>query len=179
MYKILTNNIYTVINICMQETPTTQPTPLNVMEKTNKSNNKFLFIGIFCLILFGVSGYLLLKDKLGPTIPMYLGAESSRQKSPYKNGSYSVVGNYSSPAGVEEIAVTLTLTDGVITDSNVDPKATKPISLRMQNDFAANYKRYVLGKDIDSLKLDKVSGSSLTPLGFNDALDKIKKQAAQ
>lgn len=98
-------------------------------------------------------------------------------KSQYKNGSYEAIGNYTSPGGVEEIDVALTLTDGVINDITVTPKATRPTSKIKQADFAANYKVMVMGKSIDEVTLTKVSGSSLTPKGFNDALDKIKKQA--
>jgi hypothetical protein len=41
----------------------------------------------------------------------------------------------------------------------------------------ADYKQYVVGKKIDEVQLTKVSGSSLTPQGFNDALAKIKAEA--
>jgi hypothetical protein len=47
----------------------------------------------------------------------------------------------------------------------------------MQTDFAANYKTQVIGKKIEGLELSKISGSSLTPKGFNDALEKIRSQA--
>lgn len=95
----------------------------------------------------------------------------------YKNGEYQVVGTYVSPGGPEEIGVTVTLTDGVISEVAVEPKATKPKSVQMQGVFAANYKELVVGKKLDEVKLDKVSGSSLTPKGFNDALEKIKVEA--
>jgi hypothetical protein len=35
----------------------------------------------------------------------------------------------------------------------------------------------VVGKNISELQLTKVSGSSLTPQGFMDALEKIKAEA--
>lgn len=95
----------------------------------------------------------------------------------YADGVYTVDGVYQSPGGQEEIGVTLTLADGVITDAQVEPRASLPISKKMQEDFAANYQTQVLGQRIESLELGKVSGSSLTPKGFNDALEKIKLQA--
>lgn len=51
------------------------------------------------------------------------------------------------------------------------------MSARFQDLFAQNYKPLVIGKNIDEVQLGKVSGSSLTPMGFNDALAKIKTQA--
>jgi hypothetical protein len=95
----------------------------------------------------------------------------------YKDGTYTAVGEYKSPAGAEEIGVTVTLKNDIIVDVTVEPKATVAISKRMQADFAANYKTLVVGKNIAEVKLTKVSGSSLTPAGFNDALVKIMAQA--
>lgn len=95
----------------------------------------------------------------------------------YKNGNYSAVGDYMSPGGAEQVGVTVTLKDNVITDVTFEPKAQRPISARFQDTFAADYKQFVVGKKIDEVQLSKVSGSSLTPKGFNDALAKIKVQA--
>ena len=96
----------------------------------------------------------------------------------YKDGTYTVDGDYTSPGGAEVIGVTITLKDGVITESSVETKATRPNSVKFQGIFAENYKPLVDGKKIDEVKLDKVSGSSLSPKGFNDALEKIKTEAA-
>ncbi len=95
----------------------------------------------------------------------------------FANGTYSAVGNYYSPEGSEQINVTLTLKDGVVTASTVTAMATQRYSLTMQNDFIANYKTLVIGKKITDIKLGKVSGASLTPIGFNDAVAKIEAQA--
>ena len=66
----------------------------------------------------------------------------------------------------------------MITGSEVEVKATRPISKTRQTDFAANYKSFVEGKNIDEVSLTKVSGSSLSPKGFNDAVEQIKEQAS-
>lgn len=100
-----------------------------------------------------------------------------QSSSPYKDGIYKVVGNYVSPGGPREIDVTLTLKDGVVTDSVFLGKATDPNSKRFQGEFAAGYKEFVIGKNIDEIAITKVSGSSLTPKGFKDALEKIKAEA--
>lgn len=97
--------------------------------------------------------------------------------SAYKNGTYTAVGNYTSPGGAETVKVTVTLEDGKIVDSVFEPQATRPMSVKFQGIFGENYKVLVVGKNADEVKLDKVSGSSLTPKGFNDAIEKIKAEA--
>jgi uncharacterized protein with FMN-binding domain len=42
--------------------------------------------------------------------------------SAYKDGTYTAVGTYRSPAGAEEMGVTLTLKDNTITDVVIEPK---------------------------------------------------------
>jgi uncharacterized protein with FMN-binding domain len=98
-------------------------------------------------------------------------------KGTYKDGTYEVTGDYRSPGGAETIGVKVTLKDNVITDASVTPQATIPKSVHFQQVFTENFKALVIGKNIDDVRLDKVSGSSLTPKGFNDALAKIKAEA--
>lgn len=95
----------------------------------------------------------------------------------YKDGSYDATGTYTSPGGAEEIEVKVTLKDNVITDSEVISKATRSESKEYQGKFLDGYKSQVIGKNINQVNLTKVSGSSLTPKGFNDAITKIKAEA--
>ena len=97
----------------------------------------------------------------------------------YKDGTYSATGDYMSPGGPDSLSVTLTLKNGLVTDVNAEKGANDPRSSRYQDRFLSGYKAYVIGKSIDTLHLDSVSGSSLTPEGFNDAVNKIKTQALQ
>lgn len=97
--------------------------------------------------------------------------------SAYKDGTYSAVGDYVSPGGAEQVGVTVTLKDGVIVDSSLRVLAERPISVKMQEQVRDGHKTLVIGKPLDEVKLDKVSSSSLTPIGFNDAIEKIKRQA--
>lgn len=103
--------------------------------------------------------------------------ETGNSSVAYKDGVYTATGDYSTHSTKEQIDVTITLENGTIVDSQVISKATIPTSKTMQADFIANYQVLVTGKNIDEVNLDKVSGSSLTPKGFNDALEKIKEQA--
>lgn len=98
-------------------------------------------------------------------------------QSSYKDGTFEAVGDYISPGGGENIDVTLKLKAGIIEDAVVKSMAHRPNSVRYQEIFIDNYKQYIVGKNINDVKLDKVAGSSLTPEGFNDALDKIKAEA--
>jgi len=50
-------------------------------------------------------------------------------------------------------------------------------SQHYQSRFLSGYKQYVVGKNISSVNLTNVSGSSLTPIGFDNALTQIKAQA--
>ncbi len=103
--------------------------------------------------------------------------EGEAMMAKYKDGTYTSVGNYTSPAGPEEIEISLTLEKGVITEAVATPKATNPKSVNFQGIFTENFKPLVVGKSIGEVKLDKVAGSSLTPGGFNDAVVKIMEQA--
>ncbi len=95
----------------------------------------------------------------------------------FADGTYEAVGEYSSPAGPEEIAVSVTLEDGVIVDSSVEGFAENEISIEKQQAFAGGYQELVIGQPIDSVELGVVSGSSLTPIGFNNAIEQIKADA--
>lgn len=95
----------------------------------------------------------------------------------YANGTFSATGDYVSPGGPRTIDVSITLENGIVTDSTFVGNATDPTSQRFQGEFGENYKEMILGKNIDEISLTKVAGSSLTPQGFTDALEKIKSEA--
>lgn len=97
--------------------------------------------------------------------------------STYKDGNYTAVGHYQAPPGEEQVQVTLTLKDGIVTDSTFQATSRAPRSQHYMGIFGDNYKPMVIGKKISDLHLTNVSGSSLTPMGFNDAVEKIKAQA--
>ena len=95
----------------------------------------------------------------------------------YKDGTYTASGAYFSPAGAEEVEITLTLTSNIITDAQFVGKATNPGSVMAQKKFSEGFKEQVVGKAVSEVSLTVVHGSSLTPKGFMDALEKIKAQA--
>jgi uncharacterized protein with FMN-binding domain len=96
----------------------------------------------------------------------------------YKDGTYTASGSYQTPETVEQIEVTITLADDVVTAVEVtgDPQASE--TERYQSEFIGGIQDEVVGKNIDDLSVDRVAGSSLTSGGFNQALDVIKGEAA-
>lgn len=97
--------------------------------------------------------------------------------STYTDGTYTMRGAYVSPAGRETVTVSVTLANDIITDTTFTGDATNPSSVRNQERFAEGYSSFIVGKDIDSVELGVVNGSSLTGIGFNDALAQIKADA--
>ena len=95
----------------------------------------------------------------------------------YKDGTYSATGSYMSPGGEDQIGVSVTLANDIITAVDATNMAGDRMSSRFQDRFISGYKAYVVGKKISDVHLSRVSGSSLTPAGFNDALTQIKSQA--
>ncbi|MFD7206214.1 hypothetical protein [Streptomyces sp. NPDC059893] len=103
-------------------------------------------------------------------------SRSSADRGPYKDGEYSVDGEYGTRGS--SIGVTLTLQNGEISAVDVTPHATDETSLGLQRRFAKALPALAVGKDIDDVNLDRVAGNSHTPDGFNDALEKIKAEAS-
>ncbi len=95
----------------------------------------------------------------------------------YKNGTYSAKGDYVSPGGNEQIDVKVTLKDDVITAATVTSLAINPTSKIMQAKFISGVQAAVVGKKITDVVLTHVSGSSLAPKGWNDAIAEIQAQA--
>ena len=67
--------------------------------------------------------------------------------------------------------------DGVVTDVTVTPESENLTGQQYQSRFAGGIAGEVVGKQLDELKVSKVSGSSLTSGGFNDAVETIKADA--
>lgn len=96
----------------------------------------------------------------------------------YEDGTYTAEGSYQTPETVEQISVTLTLADGVVTDVEVTGDPQAPETEQYQGQFIDGIAEEVEGVALDDLNVDRVAGSSLTSGGFNDAVESIKEQAA-
>jgi thiamine biosynthesis lipoprotein len=102
-------------------------------------------------------------------------AATDATRSPFRDGVYTATGQYGSLPS--SITVRVTLKNGVIKTVKVTPHATDPTSLRLQRRFAAAVPAVVVGRPIAKVRVGRLAGSSGTPDGFNEAIEKIKTQA--
>lgn len=132
--------------------------------------------------LVGVAGALLLAGCSGAAEADARKADpaptSTDSTAPYADGTYTADGAYKTPETVESISVTLTLRGDIVTDVEVTGDPIAPETTRYQGQFVAGIADAVVGHKLDDLQIDRVAGSSLTSGGFNQALVKIKDEAA-
>lgn len=102
---------------------------------------------------------------------------SANTASTYKDGTYTATSSYDSPGGAQDLTVSVTLQSDVVTATSAISGANDPEAHEYQSDFISGYKSLVVGKDIGSIHLSRVSGSSLTSQGFNSAIAKIEAKA--
>jgi len=106
-----------------------------------------------------------------------ISSQTATTSATYNDGTYSANASYQSPGGTEKVAVKLTIKGGVVTTSTVTSTPTESEAREYQDMFLSGYKSKVVGQSVDTIKLSRVSGSSLTSEGFNSALATIKQQA--
>ncbi|HSX47038.1 MAG TPA: hypothetical protein VLF87_03570 [Patescibacteria group bacterium] len=150
----------------------------------NGRKNVLITIAVLAAIALIVGGVVLFGKKKPASNAATESASttnSSSNTSPsnatYKDGTYKATGSYESPGGTQSITISVTLKDGVITDTSATEGANDPTAQQHQDEFVGGYKQMIVGKKIDSVRLSRVSGSSLTSQGFNIAIDQIKNQA--
>ena len=97
--------------------------------------------------------------------------------SSFKDGTYTADSQYYVPQGYEDIKVTLTIKNGVVTDSQIVNSEGDRDSQAYQEAFASLYKSNVVGKSISGLQLSYIAGASDTTQAFNDALNQIRNEA--
>ena len=105
------------------------------------------------------------------------GATTTSNKS-YKDGGYTAAGSYVSPGGTEHISVTLTLASNVIKTMKVITVKADPTAAGYEQLFESGISAATVGKNINTLNIGVVAGSSLTSMGFNRALAAIKADAS-
>jgi uncharacterized protein with FMN-binding domain len=96
---------------------------------------------------------------------------------PFKDGTYSALGKYTSPGGPSAVQVTVTLKGDTVTAVEVVPKAENTTAQGYESKFASGVGAKVVGKKLSELNVTKVSGSSLTSQGFDRAIEDIEQQA--
>jgi len=154
------------------------------MDQTEKKSNKTLWTIVVLAIAAVTFGAIKLGDKKVDAPVNTDAVDTSEEASStqpttylYKDGTYTAVGKYTSPAGPEEVEVNLTLKNDVISTATIVSKATHEVSVKLQRMFIGGASVVVMGRNLDDVVLDKVAGSSLTPKGWNDAIAQIQVQA--
>jgi hypothetical protein len=104
-------------------------------------------------------------------------SNASTSTGDYKNGTYTASGSYTTPESTETISVTVTLSNDTVSDVSINGSPQAHESQQYQELFKEGYKSLVVGKNINSISLSRVSGSSLTSRGFNDAIAQIENEA--
>jgi len=149
-------------------------------QKTNSVPIGLIVVALLVVLGIGIAafkGYASKPTENNTPLNSQSSVSSVTSNISYKDGVYSAEGDYVSPGGPEQIQVKLTLKGNIVVDANVVSEATREKSKHFQGLFTDNFKPLVIGKNINDIVLDKVSGSSLTPKGFNDAVQKIKTEA--
>jgi hypothetical protein len=159
------------------------------METTSSNKRTTIIILIVTALIIGGAVIVAQQNKSGttaktnttqkqPAISSSPKTAVNSSSSNFKQGTYNATGNYQSPGGGQQIKVSITLnSDGTITDSSAQGDNHADDSRIYQARFIEGYKDQVVGKKISDIKLSQVSGSSLTSIGFNNALETIKNQA--
>lgn len=158
-------------------------------------NQRVKLIGIIVIVLLvagGTAGVIAVRNQEQtsptPTPPAQTAqdetpvtpAPDQSSDSDYNNGSYTAAADYSTPEGQERIGVTATLANDIVTAISIDDSA---VYSREAQEYVALFSSgvasQVVGKNVDEVYLTRVSGSSLTSSGFNQALEMIKNEAAR
>ncbi len=151
-----------------------------------KITNKIISIGSV-VIAAGITAFMMMKpteenaEMPKNTVPTEPNNEVDTERQvmgkQYKNGTYTAEGTYRSPAKMETIKTDIVLEDGVVKSAVFYENSTNEVSQKLQKMFKEGFEKEVVGKNIEEINLGVVNGSSLTPKGFMDALNKIKTEA--
>jgi uncharacterized protein YoxC len=106
---------------------------------------------------------------------------SQSQSTIYNNGDFAEDVNYKVPFGEsEDIKVSLSLQDNLVTDVKVELNATNPKSKEFQGKFKQVFDtENFAGKKLEDVALSRVSGASLTTAAFDKAIISISQKAAR
>lgn len=159
------------------------------MEHSNKNKVLAGIVVIVAVALMAIAASMLSKEELDDNANSQVFSDQASSNSidkptqlqdsiaTYKDGTYTVSDTYPSPGGEEDIKVVLTLEDQIVASVDVIQEANQRESAEYQALFQAGYKSRVIGRAIDTLQLNHVSGSSLTTQAFDEALEQIRNQA--
>jgi uncharacterized protein with FMN-binding domain len=155
--------------------------------------NKTKIIGLIVVVLISTTataGVVYLKNTNIPKVASLLqtpagGSNSAStnttttsSSTTYKDGTYTATGQFYTPEGSEQIGVTIALANNKVTSVSIDSSSIQSrTSYEYTALFADNISNIVVGKNINDASVSYVSGASLTPIGFDNALETIKNNA--
>lgn len=130
------------------------------------------------IALAGCSDHASADGGSGSASPSSGAAGGTGPSGPFKDGTYTARGDYTSPGGASAVDVKVTLKDDRVTAITVTPKAENPTAQGYEGRFASGVGAKVIGKKLSELNVTKVSGSSLTSQGFDRAIEAIERRAS-
>lgn len=105
--------------------------------------------------------------------------ETNSTSSEYKDGTYTASTSYTAPQNhTNKIDVSLTIASGKVSAVTVTGTANDDESEQYIDGFENGIESAIIGKDVSSLSVSRVSGASLTSRAFNNVLDTIRSDAA-
>ena len=136
-------------------------------------------ITIIVIVLVGIvaSAAITINSQPGSNSETSTQNDRTTEFTSYRDGTYEAQGTYVSPGGLQTINLSVTIENGTIVATSIAGVGSKDESLEYIQRFAGGYEAEVVGKAVNDVSLSRVAGSSLTSIGFNDALDQIKKDA--
>ncbi len=118
-------------------------------------------------------------NSIADATPEAVASADEFSQNQYQDGTYALKGKYVSPAGPEALDVTITLKNDTIADVAIVPSLLNPGTNKNQTNFAAGINELVVGKSLESIStFASVNGSSLTPMGFQNAIEQLQAEAA-
>jgi len=110
------------------------------------------------------------------------GAAASPTAGPYADGSYTVSEDYGSvddSVAENSIDVTITLSDGQVSEVDVVGHASSSTSQEHLRSFVDAVDEAVVGRSVEDAHVQALAGASKTSAAFNDAVDAVAAQARQ
>jgi uncharacterized protein with FMN-binding domain len=151
---------------------------------TTRPHSRILSIGVASFGLLALAGCAAESSAADPVTSDSSTSDSSTSDSStttsttYADGTYTAEASYQAPSGTESVTVEITVANDVVTAVTTSSDSGDHEAREWQERFASGISAEAVGKDLASLSVSRVAGSSLTSTGFNVALDDIRSQAA-
>ena len=116
-------------------------------------------------------------DTTGTTTNNTSATPAQTASSGYKDGTYSATTQYRVPRGSNNIDVSVTVKDGIVTAVKASHDYNDRESGMYIDSFESTLQSAVAGKSLDGLQLNRIGGATLTTVAFDDAIASIQNDA--